>query len=72
MNTYNFKGLTALELNCLQVAVDDLIESQQTFFSDIVDSEHNCDREHIRDVAERLIALNVLKLKLQFIQGGAL
>ena len=72
MNSYNLKDLTALELNCLQVAVDDLIESQQTFFGDIVDSEHNCDREYIREVAERLVALNVLKLKLHHIQGGTL
>ena len=67
MNTYTLQGLTALELNCLQVAVDDLIESQETFFGDIVDSEHQCDRDYIRDVKERLVALNVVKLKLHHI-----
>lgn len=61
--------LSALELNCLLVAIDHLIESQEELFDDLnIDS--TADRNEIPEVKDRLIAAHVVKTKLHHIQGG--
>jgi hypothetical protein len=60
----NQHEISPLELNCLLVAVDSEIESQQTYFSDIVDSPCQHDRDCIGDVHERIVALHTVKAKL--------
>lgn len=68
----NQHAISQLELNCLLVAVDSEIESQETYFSDIIHSPCQDDRDCIGDVHERILALHTVKAKLTHLwnEGG--
>lgn len=70
--TLNNFHLSPLEVNALQVAVDNEIESQEAYFGDIVDSPNSLDRAEIANVKERLVALHNLKIKLAYICAEAM
>lgn len=60
----NGHDILPLELNCLLVAVDSELDRQEDLFSDFINSTSQDDRDNIRDVHDRIVALNTVRAKL--------